>query len=208
MRQGLESIVRASTELSKQQGMQRFAEGVVDQLCALLGVRAEGLVCAQGGLSSVGEPARVIAAAGRFRKYVLQPLAAPRHGGDPRRTDALPGRTTQSFAPALAIYFPTPAERRLAAYVELSGPCAKAIAICSKCSARAWRSGSRTCCCTTASSTRPTSTPCSASPTLTACSNTSQTPRWSPPAPPSPCSTSTIFRRSTTRSDTSSATQP
>ena len=44
MRQGLESIVRASTELTKLHGMQRFAEGVVDQLCALLGVRTEGLV--------------------------------------------------------------------------------------------------------------------------------------------------------------------
>ncbi len=122
MRQGLESIVRASTELSKLQGMQRFAEGVVDQLCALLGVRAEGLVCAQGGLSSVGEPARVIAAAGRFRKYVLQPLAALDTAVIRDALMRCLDEQRSLFAPALAIYFPTPAERRLAAYVELSGP--------------------------------------------------------------------------------------
>ncbi|WP_310386841.1 DUF3369 domain-containing protein, partial [Roseateles sp.] len=46
-RRGLEMIVEASTELSRLRGLHRFAEGVVTQLCALLGILPEGLVCAQ-----------------------------------------------------------------------------------------------------------------------------------------------------------------
>ena len=37
-RRGLELIVAASTELSKPRGIRRFAEGVITQICALLGV--------------------------------------------------------------------------------------------------------------------------------------------------------------------------
>ena len=37
-RRGLELIVAGSTELSKPRGLRRFAEGVVTQLCALLGI--------------------------------------------------------------------------------------------------------------------------------------------------------------------------
>ncbi|MDD3673928.1 putative bifunctional diguanylate cyclase/phosphodiesterase [Thauera propionica] len=122
MRQGLEGIVRASTELTKLHGMQRFAEGVVNQLCALLGVRTEGLVCAQGGLASVGEPARVIAAAGRFSQYVLQPLAALDTETIRDTLMRCLNEQRSLFAPALAIYFPTSAGRGLAAYVELSHP--------------------------------------------------------------------------------------
>ncbi len=45
-RRGLELIIAASTELNRPRGLQRFAEGIVTQLCALLGVREEGVVCA------------------------------------------------------------------------------------------------------------------------------------------------------------------
>ena len=62
-RRGLEMVVRASTDLSKLHGMHLFAQGVVSQLCALLGIQPEGLICAQAGLQGHGEPARVIAAA-------------------------------------------------------------------------------------------------------------------------------------------------
>ncbi|WP_337236101.1 DUF3369 domain-containing protein, partial [Vibrio cholerae] len=63
-RQGLEMIVEASTELGRQHGLHRFAEGVVTQLCALLGTLPEGLVCVQAPGYTDGDPsgdARVIA---------------------------------------------------------------------------------------------------------------------------------------------------
>ncbi|MFS9605399.1 DUF3369 domain-containing protein, partial [Klebsiella pneumoniae] len=41
-RRGLEMIVESSTSLSRMRGLSRFAEGVVTQLCALLGILPEG----------------------------------------------------------------------------------------------------------------------------------------------------------------------
>ena len=67
-RRGLELIVAASTELSRPRGLIRFAEGVVTQLCALLGVAEEGIVCAAGGTAS-SEP-YILAAAGCYSEWI------------------------------------------------------------------------------------------------------------------------------------------
>ncbi|WP_416760637.1 putative bifunctional diguanylate cyclase/phosphodiesterase [Roseateles sp. So40a] len=78
-RQGLEMIVEASTELGRQHGLHRFAEGVVTQLCALLGTLPEGLVCVQAPGYAQGDPsgdARVIAAAGQYSSLINRPLHA------------------------------------------------------------------------------------------------------------------------------------
>jgi len=74
-RRGLELIVDASTELSRLRGLHRFAEGVVTQLCAMLGILPEGLVCAQVGADSDAE-VRVIAAAGQYSGMINSPLSA------------------------------------------------------------------------------------------------------------------------------------
>ena len=74
-RQGLEMIVEASTELGRQHGLHRFAEGVVTQLCALLGTLPEGLVCVQAHNDASGD-ARVIAAAGQYSSLINRPLHA------------------------------------------------------------------------------------------------------------------------------------
>lgn len=76
-RKGLELIVEASTELSRLRGLHRFAEGVVTQLCALLGVLPEGLICAQAGSDGPGDlcESRVIAAAGQYGSLINSPLA-------------------------------------------------------------------------------------------------------------------------------------
>ena len=75
---GLELIVEASTELGQLHGLQRYAEGVLTQLCSLLGVLPEGLVCAQAprDLSEQPPETRVIAAAGQYSSLVDAPLAA------------------------------------------------------------------------------------------------------------------------------------
>jgi diguanylate cyclase len=78
-RQGLEMIVEASTELGRQHGLHRFAEGVVTQLCALLGTLPEGLVCVQASVHNGGDTsgeARVIAAAGQYSSLINRPLHA------------------------------------------------------------------------------------------------------------------------------------
>lgn len=121
MRIGLETVVRASTELTKLQGMQRFADGVVRQLSVLLGVNPEGLICAEEGDQHRHAPARVIAAAGHFSHLINQPLEHL-----PTVVSQLLTRCLQEKRSleenGLALYFPTDNQRGLAAYLELQRP--------------------------------------------------------------------------------------
>ncbi|HEV6964709.1 putative bifunctional diguanylate cyclase/phosphodiesterase [Roseateles sp.] len=73
-RRGLEMIVESSTSLSRMRGLSRFAEGVVTQLCALLGILPEGLVCAQVN-GETPEEVRIVAAAGQYSGLIDRPLA-------------------------------------------------------------------------------------------------------------------------------------
>ena len=121
-RRGLEMVVLASTNLSKLHGMHLFAQGVVSQLCALLGIEPEGLICAQAGLQGQGEPARVIAAAGRYGDLIQRPLnelGLPRVQGALQR--CLDERHSH-FEDGLALYFATSDGRGLAAYVDHPAP--------------------------------------------------------------------------------------
>jgi diguanylate cyclase len=63
-RRGLEQIVAASGTLLRESGVEAFSRGVILQLAALLGVDADGVVCAQAGCNL--EDMTIIAAAGRF----------------------------------------------------------------------------------------------------------------------------------------------
>jgi diguanylate cyclase (GGDEF)-like protein len=116
-RRGLETIVRASTELSKQHGLQRFAEGVIVQLCALLDIRPEGVVCAQAAWPE-DHVARVIAAAGRYGDLMYQPLdevPLPTLRGALAR--CLSTRSNV-YEPAVTLFFSASNGRGMAAYVE------------------------------------------------------------------------------------------
>lgn len=77
-RRGLEMIVAASTDLSQPKGLQRFAEGIVTQLCALLSVPEEGVVCAAANSSDghSGESPYILAAAGRYSQWIGMSLAS------------------------------------------------------------------------------------------------------------------------------------
>ncbi|MFT4171970.1 MAG: EAL domain-containing protein [Rhodocyclaceae bacterium] len=76
-RYGLTMVVHATGELMALSGMRNFAAGVITQISALLGVRPEGLICAQGS-PDVGfgdcDPI-VIAAAGRYSSLINQPVS-------------------------------------------------------------------------------------------------------------------------------------
>ncbi|WP_341971309.1 EAL domain-containing protein [Roseateles sp. PN1] len=74
-RRGLEIIVEASTELSRLRGLHRFSEGVVTQICAMLGILPEGLVCAQVG-SDASTDVRIVAAAGQYSSLMDLPLSS------------------------------------------------------------------------------------------------------------------------------------
>ncbi|OYV01988.1 MAG: diguanylate cyclase [Burkholderiales bacterium PBB5] len=103
-RRGLELVVAASTELGQQQGVQRFAEGVILQLCALLNLGPQGLVCAQDGMPG-GAGARVIAAAGPHAGLNRLPLQQVQ---PPALRAALAQCLAQRrsiFSPSVVLYF-------------------------------------------------------------------------------------------------------
>lgn len=67
-RLGLEKILEATTELGRLVGLKKFASGLVTQLCALLKVESECLVCA-----AINEPETdpyILAAAGSYSDWI------------------------------------------------------------------------------------------------------------------------------------------
>ena len=72
-RRGLEMIVEASTALSSLRGVQPFSEGVINQLCRLIGALPSGLVCAQVG-TQVDAEMRIVAALGQHGAYLNSSL--------------------------------------------------------------------------------------------------------------------------------------
>ncbi|WP_242469615.1 putative bifunctional diguanylate cyclase/phosphodiesterase [Rhabdochromatium marinum] len=115
-RYGLELIISASTGLSKIHALRQYAEGIVTQLCSLLDIAPEGLICVASAQQD--EPPRIIAAAGRYRELIQCPLeelpdTAPR--------DVLQ-RCLQSrehlYHEGICLYFDVGATRGIAAYVD------------------------------------------------------------------------------------------
>lgn len=74
-RRGLDLLSRASTELMGHDGLQAFASGVLVQLAGLLGIAAEGLVCAQDVRPDGSTDLLVVAAAGRFTYLIGHSLS-------------------------------------------------------------------------------------------------------------------------------------
>ena len=122
IRRGFEMVIQASTELTKMHGMQMFAQGVVSQLCALLNVEPAGLICAQDGLQGDSEPARVIAAAGRFSHLIHRPLGELELPSVQEALATCLSQRRSSFEPHMLLYFSMENGRGLAAYVDVQRP--------------------------------------------------------------------------------------
>lgn len=76
-RRGLDMIVHATGELLALSGIRSFAEGVITQMAALLGIQPEGLICVQRppSLAPINhEETLVIAAAGRYAEMINLPV--------------------------------------------------------------------------------------------------------------------------------------
>ncbi|HEX2010580.1 MAG TPA: EAL domain-containing protein [Roseateles sp.] len=120
-RQGLELIVEASTELSRLRGLHRFAEGVVTQLCALLGILPEGLVCAQAGadVPMSLQDVRIIAAAGQYSGLINAPLAQVQVAHVRERLERCLLERRHILSDGTCLYFGLPQGRAMAALVEV-----------------------------------------------------------------------------------------
>ena len=120
-RHGLEKIVSASTDLSRIRGLNTFAEGVVTQICALLNVPAEGLVCVASSDGSL-ERALIIAAAGRYANLINHPLSdLPNHLMAGALTCCLSDHR-HHLGPETCLYFPIDAQRGIAVCIESAKP--------------------------------------------------------------------------------------
>lgn len=120
-RRGLEMIVAASTDLSQPKGLRRFAEGIVTQLCALLSVPEEGVVCAAaspGDAPSDHHP-YILAAAGRYSEWIgLSLKTIP----DPRVRIELEKSLTDRchhFGQTTRLFFSAPGGVSIAAFVDV-----------------------------------------------------------------------------------------
>lgn len=70
-RHGIEMVINATSALIAMPGIKQFSVGVLTQLCGLLGIRPEGIVCIQSTTSEKDcQNLVVIAAAGKYSDYI------------------------------------------------------------------------------------------------------------------------------------------
>lgn len=76
-RLGLQKIIKAGTSLLEQHSLQDFSEGVITQICSLLGLHAEGILCAQSHHEEDerSEDIYILGAAGSYAPYIRQRLS-------------------------------------------------------------------------------------------------------------------------------------
>lgn len=73
-KKGLDLIVRSSAELMTQDGLNRFAQGVIFHISALLEVPPEGVICVRRKDDELKMQSLIIAAAGDFCSLIDRPL--------------------------------------------------------------------------------------------------------------------------------------
>lgn len=116
-RRGLEQILAATTELGKPAGLHKFAGGLVTQLCALLNVDEQCLVCA--AMHEPERPPYVLAAAGGYGSWIGMPLEAiPEPRVRARLLQTLQARR-HSFEDGASLFFQGTHAQALAAFVDV-----------------------------------------------------------------------------------------
>lgn len=119
-RHGLEQILAAAGELGQPSGLKKFAEGVVTQLCALLKVQENCLVCAVVN-DPQSEPV-VLAAAGSCADWMGMPLQqVPDQRVRLHLERALLTRQ-HSLGEGICVYFPGTKGQAIATFVDLPRP--------------------------------------------------------------------------------------
>ncbi|WP_043749003.1 putative bifunctional diguanylate cyclase/phosphodiesterase [Imhoffiella purpurea] len=119
-RRGLELIVSASLGLAKRRALHCFAEGVVTQLCALLNIAPEGLVCVASPAG--GESPWLIAAAGHYRDLIQSPLHALPDTEVREALERCLRLKTHVLEPRTCLYFDVQGTQGIAAHVAADLP--------------------------------------------------------------------------------------
>jgi diguanylate cyclase (GGDEF)-like protein len=120
-RRGLSQIIHASTELMALHGVQNFAAGVLTQIADLLGIRADGVLCAQECQDGNCHELMVMAVAGSYGRLLSGPLDAT---AEPVICAAMETALAQRHhiyaGDTLTLYFPGKASRDFVAHLQLS----------------------------------------------------------------------------------------
>jgi hypothetical protein len=121
-RHGLENVINASTELMALHGLSHFAEGVLTQINHLLGINAEGFICARQNPLSNDEQVNdlhVVAATKAFSDLLDQPIAAIRNTNalDIIRQSLTEGQSIYG-SDATVLRFNNPARKDFTLYLE------------------------------------------------------------------------------------------
>ena len=127
-RSTLELIIDGASRFNAESGLQAFAATVIEQLAALLGIPAAGMVCARladpaGATGQGGGREVVLAAAGRYRAAINEPLATLTDSAAREMiAGCLQQRASQRSERALALHFAGRHGRSFAVYIESTAP--------------------------------------------------------------------------------------
>lgn len=121
-RRGLNMVIRASSHLLARQGVSEFAAGIITQLCGLLGLPPEGLVCAYDHKDSPAS-ALIVAAAGNLTTCIDKQLGElPNRQLAAALKQALAERRNLYTDDSTTLFFPGQSHHHMAAYLRTERP--------------------------------------------------------------------------------------
>jgi len=117
-RRGLGMVIRASSNLLARQGVSEFAAGIITQICGLLGLPPEGVVCAYDNQSSPAH-ALIVAAAGSLTDCMHKQLdELPNQAVAHALSKTLDERRNLFGNDATTLFFPGQGHHHMAAYLQ------------------------------------------------------------------------------------------
>ena len=116
-RVGLEQILDATRELSRPSGLQQFATGLLTQLCALLRIDCDGLLCA--ALHPATRQPYILAAAGQYSNWTGKLLEELPEGGIRSRLEQSLQAREHVINGDIGLFFEGANGQALAAYVNI-----------------------------------------------------------------------------------------
>lgn len=116
-RVGLEQILDATRELSRPSGLQQFATGLLTQLCALLRIDCDGLLCA--ALHPATLQPYILAAAGQYSNWTGKLLEELPEGGIRSRLEQSLQAREHVLNGDIGLFFEGANGQALAAYVNI-----------------------------------------------------------------------------------------
>ncbi|QPG06106.1 EAL domain-containing protein [Salinimonas marina] len=121
-RLGLQKIIDASANLLEEHSIKAFCEGVVIQLSSLLGLEAEGLVCAKAGslIDKDANTVYVLGAAGDFANLINQPVTRLNNAAIAENIQRCLRQKTHIFDDGFSVLYLNRAGFEAAVYVNLA----------------------------------------------------------------------------------------